>query len=178
MKYIKENVNIIILCIFELVVGILLMVNPVGFTSWIIRVAGVVMMMMGIREAVRYFRTDAAEAATGQNLMKGLFFILTGGFCTFRTDWFIATFPVLTIIYGVTTLIAGIGKIQLTVDMFRQKNRKWTWAALNAAVSLICAVIILSSPFTSTAVLWMFTGASLLAEGVLDTATLITGRKA
>ncbi len=177
MKKIKELANGLVLCLFELIVGVLLLINPVGFTSSIIMVAGVVLMLMGLVEIIRYFKADADEAAMGQSLVKGLLAVLVGVFCAFRTEWFIVTFPALTIIYGVVILVTGIGKVQLTVDMLRQKNKKWFWAAINALVSVVCAIVILKSPFTTTAVLWMFAGISLIAEGVLDIVTMIVGRK-
>lgn len=177
MKKIKELANGLVLCLFELIVGVLLLINPVGFTSSIIMVAGVVLILMGLIEIIRYFKADADEAAMGQSLVKGLLAVLVGVFCAFRTEWFIVTFPALTIIYGVVILVTGIGKVQLTVDMLRQKNKKWFWAAINALVSVVCAIVILKSPFTSTAVLWMFAGISLIAEGVLDIVTMIVGRK-
>lgn len=177
MKLIKEYLNGIVFCVFELIVGILLLIRPVGFTSGIIMIAGVGLVLMGIKEVIKYFRMDVQEASQRQNLMKGIFAILSGGFCVFKKEWFLATFPVLTIIYGVFILLTGIGKIQLTVDMLRRKNQKWFWAAINAAISVVCALIILKSPFTSTAVLWMFTGISLIVEGIFDVITLIMSEK-
>ncbi len=177
MKILKEHTNGIVLCLFELLVGTLLLINPVGFTSWIIMIAGVVLMVIGLVEVIRYFKTSAKEAAISQTLAKGLILILAGGYCTFRTEGLIFSFAALTIIYGVAILVTGICKIQLTVDMLRRKHKKWFWAAINAVVSVISAVVILNSPFTSTAVLWMFTGVSLLVEGVLDVVTLIAGKK-
>lgn len=177
MKTLKERANGIVLCLFELLVGVLLLIDPIGFTSWIIMIAGIVLMVMGLVDVLKYFRASAKEAALGQTLAKGLLFFLAGGFCLIKTEWFLVTFPVLTILYGIGILMAGIGKIQLTVDMLRQKHKKWFWAAISAAVSIICAIVVLKSPFTSTAVLWMFTGISLMAEGVLDVITLILDRK-
>lgn len=177
MKKIKEYLSGIIFCLFELIVGILLLIEPVGFTSWIIMIAGIVLVVMGIVEVVKYFTTNAKEASLSQTLVKGLFFVLAGGFCALKTEWFIVTFPVLTILYGIATLVGGIGKIQLMFDMIRQKSKKWFWAAISAVVSVACAIIILRSPFTSTAVLWMFTGVSLLVEAVLDFLALIFGKK-
>ena len=177
MKTLKAHFSTIILCLFELIVGILLLIKPVGFTSWIIKIAGIALMVLGLIQIIKYFRADAKEAALGQTLVKGLIAILAGAFCTFKTEWFLVTFPVLTMIYGVVILMTGIGKIQLAVDMARQKNKKWFWAAINAVVSIICAIVILRSPFTSTVVRWTFTGAALIVEGVLDVITLIAGRK-
>lgn len=177
MKALKENLFGIVLCLFELVVGVLLLINPVGFTSGIIVISGVVMLAFGVIEAIRYFRTDSREASMTQSLTKGILLLLAGLFCVLKTEWFLAAFPVLAMIYGVVILVTGVGKIQLTVDMLRRKSKKWYWAAINAAVSIVCAAIILRSPFTTTAVLWVFTGISLIAEGVLDVLTMIMGKK-
>lgn len=177
MKALKERMNGIVLCLFELAVGILLLIDPVGFTSWIIMTAGVVLVVMGLVEVIKYLKADAKEAALGQSLTKGLLAILAGVFCVFKTEWFIITFPVLTILYGVAILVTGIGKVQLTADMLRAKNKKWFLAAISAVISIVCAIVVLNNPFASTAVHWVFTGVSLLIEGVLDIVTLIMGKK-
>lgn len=176
METIKEKVNGIVLCLFEFIVGVLLLIDPVGFTSGIIKMTGIVLIILGIIEIIKYFRISAEEAFLGQTLVKGLVFVLAGAFCTFRTEWFIITFPVLTIMYGIIILLAGLGKIQLAVDMIRRKNKNWFWAAINAVISIGCAVVILNNPFTSTAVLWTFTGAALIVEGVFDIITFFVGR--
>lgn len=178
METVKEKANGIVLCLFELIVGVLLLINPVGFTAGIIKVTGIVLMILGLIEIVKYFRTSAEEAFLGQTLVKGLVSVLAGAFCTFKTGWFIITFPVLTIIYGVIILLVGLGKIQLTVDMARRKNKSWGWAALNAVISIVCAIVILNNPFTSTAALWVFTGASLIVEGVFDIITFFVKKNA
>lgn len=177
MNRIKKNGNSIILCLFELIVGILLLIDPIGFTSRIIMAAGIVLMVIGVINIVKYFKENAREAALGQTLMKGLVALLFGAFCTFRYNWFLVTFPVLTMIYGVIILVTGLGKVQVTVDMLRRKNSKWFWAAINAAISIICAIVILASPFGSTTVLWMFTGVSLIVEAVFDVITMIFSSK-
>ncbi len=65
MKSLKENVAGIVLSLFELVVGVLLLVNPVGFTVGIIMVAGVVLILLGLIDVARYFRTSVDEAVLG-----------------------------------------------------------------------------------------------------------------
>ena len=49
---------------------------------------------------------------------------------------------------------------------------------LSALVTLICAAIILSTPFVSGQALWIFTGVSLLAEVALDMLALLWKGKA
>lgn len=177
MNVLKENANSIVFCLFELVVGILLMINPVGFTSGIIVVAGVGLMAAGLLFVYKYFITDVVEAAKGQMLTKGLLLLLIGTFCALKSNWFVTTFPVLTIIYGIGILVTGCSKVQLAIDMLRQKNEKWFWAGINAAVSIVCAIVILSGPFPSTVVLWMFTGISLMVEAIFDIITMVVGHK-
>lgn len=177
MKWLKQNANGVFLCLFEMLAGVLLLIDPVGFTSGIIIAAGVVLLAIGVVNVIKYFKANLQEAAAGQLLMKGLCCLLAGGFCVFKSQWFIITFPVLTVIYGIVTLVAGLGKVQLAVDLVRRKNKKWFLAAISAAVSVIFAVVIIRSPFTSTAVLWTFTGISLIVEAVLDIITLIVSVK-
>jgi hypothetical protein len=177
MSYLKENVSGIVLCLFEALVGILLMINPVGFTSAIIMAGGIVILIIGIINIINYFKTPVSQSVLSQSLTKGLIALLVGMFCIFQADWFIATFPVLTIIYGVIVLIAGLGKVQVAADMIRMKHKKWFLPAISAAISIVCAVVILENPFSTTIVLWMFTGISLIVEAVFDTITLIVNRK-
>lgn len=178
MKNFKEIGKDVLYFLGELIVGVLLLIEPIRFTKWVIMAAGIGMIILGLVQIVKYFRSSMAETLFGGTLFNGLIAILAGGFCVLKTEWFLVTFPVLTILYGVATLMGGIAKIQLTVDMFRRKNRNWFWPAINAALSIICAIVILNSPFTSTAALWVFTGISLIVEGVFDFVALILGRKA
>lgn len=173
MKALKENFNGIVICLFELVIGILLLINPVGFTSGIIMTAGGILCLIGLINCVKYFRAEVKEASKGQFLTKGLVALIAGAFCILNTDWFIVTFSALTVIYGVVVLLASVEKIQLCVDMLRQKRKRWYLAAISAVISLACAVIILKNPFSSTAVIWIVAGISLILEAVFDVYTLM-----
>lgn len=178
MNFIKRNANVIILFLIELAAGILLLIDPIRFTSGIIIAAGIVFLAAGILCTVRYFRTEAIEAAKRQLLTKGLVGLLFGWFCTFHSAWFVVTFPILTILYGIFVLLAGLGKIQLTIDLIRGRNKRWFIAGISAAISVVCAVVILNNPFAATEVLWMFTGITLIIEAVFDLITLVVSSKA
>ncbi len=176
MEFIKRNSNSILICLLELVVGILLLVNPLGFTTTIIMALGIALLIMGVISVVNYFRTDALEASMEGGLMKGLACLLAGAFLVFRPSWLINVFPVLTVLYGVIILVSGLYKVQRFADSLRLKTGRWLFHAINAAVSIICAVIIIANPFSSTVVVWMFIGISLIVEAVLDVVGLIFSR--
>lgn len=178
MKFLKNHFAGIGMFLLEILVGVLLLINPVGFTSGIIIGAGLVLLLVGIVCIIKYFRAEPQEAAKSQNLMKGLIALLAGSFCALRSEWFVVTFPVITLIYGVVILITGLGKIQWTVDILRQKKPRWFLCALSALVSTACGLVIIAAPFTTTAVLWMFTGIGLIVDACFDIVALIfTNRK-
>lgn len=177
MRLLKENIGGIIMCIFELLVGILLLINPVNFTSGIIIALGVLLLPIGIIEIMVYFRLEPLEAAKRQSLTKGLVVILAGLFCIFKTNWFIVTFPLLTIMYGVIILLMGVAKIQWAVDMLRMKKQNWFLAAIASVLCMAIAIIILMSPFESTLFFWRFIAISLILEAVLDILALVFARK-
>lgn len=177
MSPIKRSLNSLAVSIVELVIGILLLVNPVGFTSGIIVAFGIVLMLFGVVNGIKYFRTEPEAAAVSQSLVIGMLQLLAGAFCAFCSRWFIVTFPVLTLVYGVLILVTGLVKFQWTVDIIRLKRRNWLWAAVSAAISILCGVVIITSPFDTTAVLWMFTGISLIVEAVLDMIGAIFGNR-
>lgn len=175
MKKLKLNANNILVCMFEVIIGILILIDPVAFTSGIIIACGVVLMLLGFASIIKYFRMDVEDAAISQKLLKGLILLVTGAFCVLNSQWFITTFPLLTMVYGVVILVTGLGKIQWAVDMLRMKRVKWFFPAISAIVSIICAIVILNNPFASTTVLWIFTGIALIVDAMFDAVTLAVG---
>lgn len=162
----------IIMALCELILGVLLLINPIGFTSLVFIILGIVLAIMGITEIIVYFRTEPVYAILRQNLAVGLAETVAGLFCIFQYKWLIAAFPLLTMLYGVLILATGFAKIQWTADMLRLKQKYWYLAALNALLSTVFALTILSNPFSSIAVLWIFVAVSLIVEAVADVAVL------
>ena len=173
MSAIQKNGGSILMCVLEILVGVLLLMDPTGFTSFIIIAAGAALILYGAICIVRYFRADAAEGALRQNLFKGLLLLLGGLFCVLRSKWFVDTFPLLTILYGIGLLISGVGKIQWMADMIRFGRKRWYLPAISAVLSLIFATIILCSPTA----LWSFLGIVLIVEAVFDIVAIALGGK-
>lgn len=164
----KERLSIIFLSIAEILVGILLLANPVGLTTWIIMVLGIVLVLIGAINVIQYFRAPAEEAAMKKSLAIGILAVMFGLWCVMKNEWFLTLFPLLTTLYGIVTLVSGVVKVQWTADMLRLKIGRWGWMALSAVVTVICAGIILAHPFSTTAALWMFIGITMLVEAVID----------
>ena len=162
----------IITCILEIVVGVLLLINPVGFTSGIIMGAGVLMCLGGAGSIVRYFMVKPEVAAQKQLLFKGVLAMMTGAVCITKYDWFLTAFPLLTVLYAVAMLVLAAGKLQKMADMRRMNLPRWYMPGIAAALAAILAAIILINPFGAVAAVWTFVAISLIAEAIVEIITI------
>lgn len=172
----KSTVSLL-MSILEVAVGILLLINPVGFTTGIIVTIGLVLLILGVAHVVGYFHTEPEEAAKKGGLSKGILLLLGGLFCVVKPTWFLTAFPLFTVFYGVLMLVTGVSRVQWTVDMLRRKQKYWFLALIGAVLALLFAILILTNPFATTAILWTFIGISMIVEAVADVFVFIFGNK-
>lgn len=168
----------LILLLFEAAVGVVLLINPIGFATVFVTVVGVLLAAVGLVFILQYFRSEPLEAQRSQGLMKGCCALLVGLFCALNTQWFIDAFPLLTVIHGIVILFTGIIRAQWAVDMLRLKLKRWYIAAGGAVVSIVLAIIIFVNPFGVTEAIWTFIGITFLVDALADLAVLIfSGRR-
>ncbi len=159
-------------CILEIVVGVLLLINPVGFTSGIIIGAGVMMVLGGIVSVIRYFMAKPEVAAQKQLLFKGVVALMAGAVCITKCDWFIAAFPLLTVLYAIAMLVLAAAKLQKMADLKRFNAPRWYLPGISAALAAVLAAIILINPFSAVAAVWTFVAISLIAEAIVEIVTI------
>ena len=162
----------IITCIIEIVVGVLLLINPVGFTSGIIIGAGVLMCLGGLLSIIRYFMVKPEIAIQKQLLFKGILALMAGATCITKYDWFISAFPLLTVLYAIAMLILAASRLQKMADMRRMHAPRWYMPGIAAALAAVLAVIILINPFGAVAAVWTFVAISLIAEAIVEIITI------
>lgn len=173
MNFLKRNIKKILICLLEILIGILLLINPESFTTGIVIALGVVLVLEGIFCIIGYFRTSPEQAALAGGMVKGLAMLVAGCFLILKPEWLVATFPVFTIIYGIAILLSGLYKVQWFIDSLRLKTGRWLFHLINALLQIVCAVIILANPFASTVALWMFIGISLIVAAIFDVVVLV-----
>ncbi len=171
MKALKENFSIILIGIAELVVGILLLIDPSKFTEGIIITLGLALNVLGVLAIIKYFRSKPEEAALGQQLFKGLMFISVGLFCVLNFSWFTKYSEIMSLMYGAALFLIGLSKIQWASDVIRLKKGNCLYPALGAALSIILGIIIIANPFGEG--LSTFTAIALIAGGAYDFFALI-----
>ena len=174
MKNYKKNAKNIMLCLFELIIGLLVTINSKSFDKIVIVIAGVGLILTGLLQVIRYYRAEPQAAAHKNYLMKGLLLLSSGCFCAFRTNWFINVLPSLSFLLGVGIFVIGLTKIQKAMDMVRMDQNQWYYDFIGAAVSLACAATVLNGPTAAKKVLWIFTGIILILVAIADIAMLVT----
>lgn len=168
----------LILLLFEAAVGVVLLINPIGFATVFVTVVGVLLAAVGLVFILQYFRSEPLEAQKSQGLLKGCCALLVGLFCALNTQWFIDAFPLLTVVHGIVILFTGLIRAQWAADMLRLKQKRWYIPAAGAALSVILAVIIFVNPFGATEAIWTFIGITFLADALADLAVLLfSGRR-
>lgn len=173
MKTFGKYLGRIIAYFAELLLGVVLLIDPEGFTSAIVVVAGIAMIVVGLWYIIRYFRTEPETAIRAHDLSSGLFLCAAGFLCALGTKWVLETFSLMTVLYGVAMLILGFVKTQATVDLLRMKRRGWIISAVNAVLTIVFAAFVFTKPFATMLVLWRFTAISIIVIALLDIAVLI-----
>ncbi len=163
-------------CALELIIGILLLINPVGLTRTVIVILGITFVLQGIVSIRAYFQEPKGVSGSGR-LAKGLALTCCGLFCVFRSSWFIAAFPILSMFYGVFILVTAFDKIQWAADARRNGVNRWYVSLISAILATALAILVFANPFASTAAMWTFIGIALIVEAVVDAAAIVTATR-
>ena len=173
MKYIKENRTLVILTLVELICGILVLIDVIGFTKTILRIIGVLVCIRGALFGIDYFKKSPETASMGNDLFMALVTVGIGVFFILNPDRIIDTFSLLTVLYGIGLFVSAVSKIQLAVDQLRLKNRKWWYLAILAALTLIVSAVSFANPFTTISNNWKFTGIAMIILSIADIAAIV-----
>ena len=172
-KFLTSKIGNILLCIAEIIVGVLLLVNPDAVTSAFIIGAGAVMILTGIVFCTLYFVGEAEKMVIKQLLFKGLLLIILGVLCVTQYGVLLAALPFVTWVYAIAMLILAAYKVQCTVDILRLSGIRWYFPAISAALAVVLALFILLNPNTAMNIVWGFMGVSIIHEAGLEIATII-----
>lgn len=178
MASLKKNIPVILFILFELIVGILLLVNPEAFTKAVIIFFGIVMVVIGIVYIIRYLREkNTPQESKGTTLVLAIIALVIGLICIVLTNVIIGIFAMVAILYGVILIISGIFKIKAYHDSKKEGYSVSFLMLLSAVIAVVLGVIIVINPFTSFYLLWMFIGLALIIEAVIDLIAVIMAKK-
>ena len=173
MKTLKENWFNLLTILFLIVVGILLLINPLELSTLIIQVAGILIALFGLYRIFKYFWAKPEEAARNSDFFIGAVLISAGMFCLFSVSWFERVFPAFAVIYGILQILLGYQQLQQMIDRLRLKLPKWWLNGISAAISLLFGFLIVANPTMQLIDIWIFTGIAMILEGVFSVVVMI-----
>ncbi len=171
MKKFLKNANSGIVCLIEIIVGILLLVDHSSFISYIMIIAGAFIAISGVISLIKYFATKPDEAEKG-GLTSALVSLSIGAFLIICNNFTEDLFKYITIFIGAAILYTGYQKLEKAVDKMRKKQY-FLVSFISALVTVIFAVLIIF--VIPDKAIWIFIGISLLVEAAVDLSDMIVG---
>ncbi|MBQ7445647.1 MAG: DUF308 domain-containing protein [Clostridia bacterium] len=179
MKKLRSILPIILIILFELALGIVLLIKPTEFTELVLRVFGIVLLALGAFYIIRFIVMKIKkEDASIIPVIIGVVALGIGIFCTFWPGVLMEAFTkTISVIYGFMLIISGIFKINLFIDSKRAGLADSTISLLSAIFSLVIGVgiIILAfiNPIDVAKTYLIISGISLILSAAFDTVAVI-----
>lgn len=179
MKALKQSLPIILMLLFEITVGIMLLINPESFTNMIIILFGVVLLLIGIVDLIKFFAARKKGKTNILTIIASVISLILGIICAFFSPFVMSLFAVIAIVYGVILIVSGVFKAQNYLQSRKEEHKLSIVTIISAVLSIILGIIVAVNPFGTTIIMWRFTGIVLLVESVVDCAAVIlSARKA
>ncbi len=171
MKKFLKNANSGIICLIEIVVGVLLLVNASALISYILILAGAFIAASGVISGIKYFVSPVDDGEKAQTLTKALVSISIGAFLLVNNDIVSKAAGIITFVFGAVILYAGYVKLQKAFDKIRRKQF-FAVALVSALVTIACAALVLF--VIKENIIWIFIGISLIVEAAVDLADMVS----
>lgn len=174
MSTFKRLLPIIILCIFEFIVGILVLTNGESFFRVVFIIFGILLLVGGVITLIR----SLMEGRKGGSMplfpmILSLFMIGFGAFFTAASSAVLAVMTAFTMVAGIMMLINGIFKI---IEYFTLRGEGVTGIGLllfDAIVTILLGIILAFNPFAATLAEWIIIGVSMIVSAVFDLIAMI-----
>ena len=155
------------LCFF----GVLLIVKPEISLAGFGLFTGIVLIIFGIIKIVGYLSRDLYRLAFQYDLACGILVIALGIMVILEPNDAIET---ICIAVGITFLMDGLLKIQISIDAKTFGIRQW-WLILSVALlTVVIGVLLVFRTSGSVRALMVLLGISLLADGIMNLTTVLS----
>lgn len=158
----KIKIGMLSSSVVTVVIGLVLLLKPLGTTAAVCSLVGIVLLMLGIFGLLNHFmfRTQSAGSIElGINILETL-----AGFYILFHPASIVKF--IFVILAVVLLVHGFHDMETAIQMKKAGYERWWGSFLIALITLLLGIVALTKPFESTALLLRVIGASLLFDGI------------
>lgn len=159
----RTKANMILMAILTILLGLILIIWPASSTMFICLVAGWLLLLGGILSVVIYF--SSREAGPSSALFLGLVAAALGLWIVIRPS---AMMQFISVLFGIILLLHGFMDIQDSIELKRGAYNSWWIFMLFSVLTVMLGVFVIWAPITSAAVMTIFSGISLLFDGITE----------
>ena len=205
MEKIKKLLPAILMILFELAVGIMLLINPERFTIFVFIIFGSVLIICALVMLIRYLKDrKAAEKAAldarakrkkkdkddGEDkddvksepanvsilpLIAAVLTFIIGAVFAFGSAALYNLTLLLVIFYGAIMIVKGIFKIADYISLRKEKAGVSVLRLVVGILSIVIGVIMMIFSSGAREAMFIIAAVSLLVEAVMDVVTLVLG---
>ena len=173
MKSFKFNIHVILLILFEVVVGILLLTNPEAFTRTVIILFGIILLTIGTIYLIRYLHEKENGCNNPVTLFITVVTLIAGAIFALFSSAIINLIAAIAVIYGVILVLSGIFKLH---NYFLAKKAEIPVSTVGLAsgiIAIILGLVIAVYPKEAAFSVWQVAGIMLIVEAVIDFFSII-----
>lgn len=137
-------------------------------------ICGVVLVLFGVVRLIGYFSKDLYRLAFEYDLALGIVMIICGILLLINPK---SLMTVTCVALGLTVVADSVFKFQIALEAKRFGINQWWLIILSAVLTGICAILLIFRPGDSSRLIAIITGATLIAEAVMNVITVILAVK-
>ena len=179
MKNWKYILPLVVLILFELMIGVLLFLKPEEFTKTMIVIFGFVLIVFGAVFLIQFLTEQKENGSKKWELLVLAIAVLgLGALCAAASGFVLKLFAIPAVLYGIFLIIAGIFKGRAFFVMRSEGIKAPFLLFISALLSIALGCLLVLHPFESVVVLWRIAGLSWILGAIGDGVSLIFGAKA
>ena len=173
MEKFKRLLPTILMILFEVVIGILLLIDGERFTGVIFVIFGVLMLVLGLISLIRtLLAARGGQVISSFALVMSIILITIGAFFTAASGSVLGVVGFIATIYGLILVISGVFKLADYLTL-RAAGVGSGFAIFSVIISIVLGILIAFNPFGTAQIFWTVLGIMLIASAVLDIISLI-----
>ena len=162
MKSIRRSK--VILAIFELIIGIILLVRPIDSLMAVVRLIGALLIVIGAFLILLFLAGEKA-AAYKAGMVFGIILAAVGVGMEIHPDALVALIPTLI---GILILISGLTNLFETFQLIGQTGARWGISLALAIVTILFGVLIFTKPFGLAGVVTSLVGIAIIYDAATN----------
>lgn len=165
-KYMSKmsQFSIVNLLIF-VIIGLFLVIKPATTLSLISYILGLIILVHGIINLVRYYVNKDKNNLFDFGLVLGIIEVIVSIIFISNPEFVASIIP---LILGIWILVNGIFKLQFALNLKIAENDLWIHNLVVSIVSIVFGIVFISNPFSGAVVITRIIGIFLIIYAVVD----------